>query len=103
MADEIGTGDPRYGVMRPAQESDVEAYRRQQQIKSSAFELAGMFGPGVKAVSGAAPKGASVLGYVVKHPDTGEIKQFGLEHGWEALNWAERVGTKVMTLIKGAK
>ena len=101
--DEIGTGDPRYGPMKPAQASDVEAYARQQRIKSSAFELAGMFGPGVKAVTGVAPKGSSVLGYAVKHPDTGEIKQFGLDYGWEALNWAQKAGTRVMTLIRAAK
>ena len=93
--------EPQIG--KPAQVSDEEAYAQQQRIKGGAFELAGVFGSGVKAVSGVVPKGASIVGYAVKHPNTGEIKQFGLESGWEALDWAQRMGTKVLTLIRSAK
>ena len=44
MANEIGTGDPRYGIRKPAQASDIEAYRRQREIQAAAPGLVGAMG-----------------------------------------------------------
>ena len=89
--------EPQIGKPSQAsEESDAEAYRRQQAIKTGAFGLAGV---SLMSGTGKIPAGSQLLRYAVKHPDTGELREFGLEYADKAADYARRLGTQVLKVI----
>ena len=91
---------------------DAEQYARQRAVMSAAPELVmGGISSGKPAqvaekifeIVGPIPAkaraaGASLFGYTVKHPNTGEVTNFAGMQADEARKFAELLGTKVKTL-----